>query len=201
MSSVERPRVSSYCLNAVIRLSLTIRFAPAIGNFGRVIALGDGGCLPRATLPGVISAIASAVKSRRSCSSTCRRTIEVGSRGRARSLKPTADIDTGMRFSAIMPRSREGGLVRVPLEHLELVGIASNHEPMHWVRAFRTAHLALVLCHCRHGEAFLGRRPIRCCRLRWMRPRIAETDDARRRCPRTRPKRSNESTAANVRTS
>jgi hypothetical protein len=55
MCSVERPRVSSYCLNAVIRLSLTIRFEQlAMGNFGRIIALGDGGCSPRATLPGVI---------------------------------------------------------------------------------------------------------------------------------------------------
>jgi hypothetical protein len=111
-------------------------------------------------------AAASSVKSRRpSCSSTCRRTVEIGARGRARSLKPTADIDAGMSFSAIMPRSRHGGLLGVPLEHLELAGIASNHEPMHWIRAFRTAHLALILCHCRHGEAFLGSRPIRCCML------------------------------------
>jgi hypothetical protein len=56
MCSVERPRVSSDRLNAVIRLPLTIRFEPAIGNFARVIALGDSGCPPRATLPGSSSA-------------------------------------------------------------------------------------------------------------------------------------------------
>jgi hypothetical protein len=33
------------------------------------------------------------------------RMVEVGSRGRARSLKPTADIDTGMSFTAIMSRA------------------------------------------------------------------------------------------------
>ena len=65
--------------------------------------------------------------------STCRGTVEVGSRRRARSLKPTADIDAGMSFSAIMPRARNGGLIEVPLEHLKLFVIATNHEPMQWV--------------------------------------------------------------------
>ena len=46
--------MSSYCLNTVIRLLLRSRFEPATGIFGRVIVLGDGGCPPRATLPGVI---------------------------------------------------------------------------------------------------------------------------------------------------
>jgi hypothetical protein len=47
---------------------------------------------------------------------------------------------------------------------------------MDWACAFRTANLASILCHCRHGEAFLGGEPIRSCKLGWTRSRIAESE-------------------------
>src|ERR1700760_1096652 len=94
--------------------------------------------------------------------SACGRAIEVRHRRGAGGLEPTADIDAGVGFSAIVAGTGGRGRFCIPLEHLELVGVALNHEPMDWVRAFGAANLTSILCYCRHDEAFLDNEPVRC---------------------------------------
>jgi hypothetical protein len=65
-----------------------------------------------------------------------------------------------MGFTAVMARSGSGSGFGVPLEDLQFVRVALNHEPVNRVRTFGAANLASILCDCRHDEAFLKNKSI-----------------------------------------
>lgn len=100
---------------------------------------------------------------------TGRSPVEVGYGGRARGLEPPANIDAGVGFTAVVARAVGRCRFGIPLEDLQLLCIALNHEPVDRVRALGAANLTSVLYYCRHDESFLDSKTIhRAVRCLWL---------------------------------
>ena len=80
-----------------------------------------------------------------------RRSGKVWFRGRAGRLEPSADIDLRMRLSAEMTSAFLTGCLCVPFEDSQLIAVASNHEPVHGIRADDATYLTSKFDYGRHS--------------------------------------------------
>ena len=74
-----------------------------------------------------------------------------------------------MGFAAVVARAVGRCCFGIPLEDLQFLRIALNHEPVDRVRALGAANLTSVLYYCCHVESFLDsktiHRAVRCLSL------------------------------------